>query len=392
MRQACLFPKNYRKENGCTAGSPLEKKMLENNEVSVETGSTKKGMLDDMVLMEIKRGRIISDMTQEAYIGKIIADLDSRTQVWSYVDEKVIAITANKQKSLELMMETRKICSQAPFNEVSGEGEIETLKKELSKIRKKIHEEDAKYEIEKLGGHIENGSCILAENDNGSLKLDLFIDKKRGSRFYQIIEKWDGKEWGSQCKDNCFSTEDITQPPKIDAYLKNRLGDYSMCCSSISKICCIVENNRLLSVDFCKIINGDVLNTEEVFEAFKCYIEKNIGRDEIVAIKTMNDTHVGIGASATKTASKNFDDILQKIAPYNNARSVKSELKRKGLLKCDNTDYQKTIAGVHNTFGDKIYSFKFDDAVLKQIYNMHKKHEDEKAKAVTALTNETKSE
>lgn len=126
MRQACLFPKNYRKENGCTAGSPLEKKMLENNEVSVETGSTKKGMLDDMVLMEIKRGRIISDMTQEAYIGKIIADLDSRTQVWSYVDEKVIAITANKQKSLELMMETRKICSQAPFNEVSGEEEIET--------------------------------------------------------------------------------------------------------------------------------------------------------------------------------------------------------------------------------------------------------------------------
>ena len=259
--------------------------------------------------------------------------------------------------------------------------ETGSTKKELPENRKKTRVEDARKEIEKLGGHIENGSCILAENDDGSLKLDMFIDKKRGSRFYQIIEKWDGREWGSQCKDNCFSTEDITQSSKIDAYLKSRLGDYSMCCSSISKICCIVENNRLLSVDFDKIINGDVLNTEEVFEAFKCYIEKNIGRDEIVVIKTTKEIHVGIGASTTKTASKNFVDILQKIAPYNNARFVKSELKRKGFLKCDNTDYQKTIAGVHNTVGDKIYSFNFDEEFLEKIYNIHKKCKDEKEKA-----------
>lgn len=255
-----------------------------------------------------------------------------------------------------------------------------------------VHIRDAVNEIEKRGGRFEKTRCMIAENEGFTLILEMFIDKYRGTRFYQIIEERDGEEWGSQCKETCFSPRDITKIEKIKDYLQNRLGNYSDRYSAIAEICCIVENNRLLALDFNKVINCDVLNTKEILNAFRNYIERNIGRDGIVAIKTTNDTHVGIGASATKTASKNFDDILQKIAPYNNSRSVKSELKRKGLLKCDNTDYQKTIAGVHNTVGDKIYSFNFDEEFLEKIYNMHKKHEDEKAKAVTALTNETKSE
>lgn len=349
----------------------MEQNKINNETVETQT-TTKVDILAQAVFIRPEVGKLIKGMTQEVYIGKVIEALEGKKQVWAFVLESVIAITSDSSNAPALTTKLKKNWSDVTCERVSGDVAIKTLQKKLLDIAKKWAVKDAIYQIEELGGKFENGGCTLATSDDYKLVLNMFVDKATGSRYYQIIEEKNGKKWANQCNESRFRPKDMRDATRITGYLEERLGDYSKCESAITEICTIIEEKRLIAVDEDNIMNGEILDVEEVFNGFEHYFRNYISTDGIVAVKLRTgEIHVGIGASTSKSASKNFDAILDCIAPANSTRAVKSEMKKAGMLKCDRTDYQKTLSDVSCHIGDKIYSFNFNKEVLEELYSKY---------------------
>ncbi len=349
----------------------MEQKMM-NNGATEAQATTKVDILEEGVFIRPEAGQLMQGMTTDAYIENMINSLSGKKQVWAYVSESMIAVTSDSTKVAEFTTKLKKIWGNACCERVSGDVAIKTLKKQLSSIAKKWAVKDAIFQIEELGGKFEKGGCVLATSDDYKLVVNMFIDKERGSRYYQITEEKNGRKWGNQCKENRFKTKDMSDATKITSFLEERLGDYSESEISINRICTLIEKNRLIAVDEHNIINGEILDIEDVFKGFEHYIRSHISEKGIIAVKLRNgDIHVGIGASENKSASKNFDEVLDSIAPANNSRAVKSEMKKARMLKCDRADYQKTLSEVSCNIGDKIYSFNFNKEVLEELYKLY---------------------
>lgn len=342
-----------------------------NNEATETQATTKADLLAEGVFIRSRAGKLINGITTDAYIEEIKNSLSNKSQVWAYADESVIAITSDSSNVPALNTKLKKIWSDEICERVSGDVEIKTLQKKLSSIAKKWAVKEAIYQIEEFGGKFENGGCTLATSGEYKLVMNMFIDKATGSRYYQIIEEKEGMKWGNQCNESKFRVKDVKDPKKITEFLEGKLGDYSELESTISKICTLIEKHRIIAVDENNIINGEIHDIDYVFSGFENYIRNHISENGIIAVRLRTgEIHVGIGASETKAASKNFDTILDCIAPANSTKAVKSEMKKAGRLKCDRADYQKTLSGVSCKYGDKIYSFNFDKEVLEELYKL----------------------
>ena len=353
-----------------------EIKTMEQNKINngaTETQETAKvDILVRGVFINPTAGKPIDGMTADAYIEEIINQLNDKSQVWAYVNDNLIAITTDSRKCPDFNTKLKQMWSNANCQRFVGVEGLCKLKSKLSTMAKQIRIEEAVYQIEKLGGKFDKGSCILASSGKCKLFLTMFIDKEKGSRYYQITEEMNGKMWGNQCNENRFRPDAIKDASKISGFLVNRLGDYSESESAISKICCLIETFRLILVDEDRIINAEILDITDVFKGFENYIRHHITDEGIIAVKlSTGEIHVGIGASPSKQASKIFDTILDYIAPANSSRAVKSELKREGKLKTDKADYQKTLSDRSCQIGDKIYSFNFDEKVLVELYELY---------------------
>lgn len=349
--------------------------VMEQNKISngaTETQvTTKVDFLAKGVFIKLEVGKMIKGMTSDAYIEEIKNSLNNKSQVWAFVDESVIAITSDSSNAPSLTTKLKKIWSDATCDRVSGDVAIKALQKKLSSIAKKWAVKEAIYQIEEFGGKFENGGCTLATSGKYRLVLNMFIDKATGSRYYQIIEEIEGMKWGNQCNESRFRIKDMKEPKRITEFLEEKLGDYSDYETAITKICTLIETNRLIAVDEENIINGEIHDVEYIFKGFENYLRNHITENGVIAVKLRTgEIHVGIGASETKSASKNFDTILDCIAPANSTRAVKSEMKKAGMFKCDRADYQKTLSDVSCYIGDKIYSFNFDKEVLEELYNL----------------------
>jgi len=343
-----------------------------NNGATETQVTVKRNMLAEGVFMKFATGKLYKGMTADACIEQIKISLTDKTQVWAYADESVIAITSDSSKVPVLTTKLKKIWSDAICERISGDVAIKALQKKLSSIAKKWAVKEAIYQIEELGGKFENGGCTLATSGDYKLVLNMFIDKATGSRYYQIIEEKEGMKWGNQCNESRFRTKDMRNATKITDYLEDRLGNYPNPESAITRICTLIEKYRLIAVDEDNIMNGEILDIEEVFKGFEHYIRNHITEMGIMAVELSNhEIHVGIGASMSKSTSKNFDAILDYIAPANSSRTVKSEMKKAKMLKCDRSDYQKTLSEVHSGISDKIYSFNFEKEVLEELYNKY---------------------
>lgn len=342
-----------------------------NDKVAEAQATTTTDMVAEGVFIRSRAGKLINGITTDAYIEEIKNSLNNKSQVWAYADESVIAITSDSSNVPALNTKLKKIWSDATCERVSGDVAIKALQKKLSSIAKKWAVKEAIYQIEEFGGKFENGGCTLATSGEYKLVMNMFIDKATGSRYYQIIEEKEGMKWGNQCNESKFRVKDVKDPKKITEFLEGKLGDYSECESSITKNCILIEQYRLIAVDENNIINGEIHDVEDVFKGFENYIRNHITENGVIAVKLRTgEIHVGIGASTTKSASKNFDAVLDYIAPANSIRAVKSEMKKAGMLKCDRADYQKTLSDVSCYIGDKIYSFNFDKEVLEELYNL----------------------
>lgn len=352
-----------------------EIKTMEQNKINNGATETQETINVDIlangVFIKPEAGKTIEGMTSDAYIEEIKNSLNNKSQVWAFVDESVIAITSDSSNAPTLNTKLKKIWSDAICKRVSGDVAIKTLQNKLSAIAKKWAVKEAIYQIEELGGKFENGGCTLATSGDYKLILNMFVDKATGSRYYQIIEETEGMKWGNQCNESRFRVSDMKDAKRITGFLEERLGDYSEIEGSITKICTLIEKYRLIAVDENNIINGEIHDIDYVFSGFENYIRNHISENGIIAVRLRTgEIHVGIGASETKAASKNFDTILDCIAPANSTKAVKSEMKKAGRLKCDRADYQKTLSGVSCKYGDKIYSFNFDKEVLEELYKL----------------------
>lgn len=362
--------------NNETTVNEKENKVMNENKVKNGVTETQVAMkvdiLDRGVFIKPTAGKQINGMTADAYIEEIINQLNDKSQVWAYADDNLIAITSDSRKCPDFNTKLKQMRSNANCQRVEGDEELCKLKNKLSAIAKAVRVEEAVYQIEKLGGKFDKGSCILASSGKCKLILTMFIDKEKGSRYYQITEEMNGKIWGNQCNENRFRPDAIKDASKISGFLVNRLGDYSESESAIAKICCLIETFRLILIDEDRIINAEILDIADVFKGFENYIKHHITDEGIIAVKlSTGEIHVGIGASPSKQASKIFDTILDYIAPANSSRAVKSELKREGKLKTDKADYQKTLSDRSCQIGDKIYSFNFDEKVLVELYELY---------------------
>lgn len=328
-------------------------------------------ILANGVFIKPEAGKPIEGMTSDAYIEEIKNSLNNKSQVWAFVDESVIAITSDSSNAPTLNTKLKKIWSDATCERVSGDVVIKTLQNKLSAIAKKWAVKEAIYQIEELGGKFENGGCTLATSGDYKLILNMFVDKATGSRYYQIIEETESLKWGNLCTECRFRVKDMKDAKRITGFLEERLGDYSEIEGSITKICTLIEKYRLIAVDEDNIINGEIHDVDYIFSGFENYIRNHITENGIIAVRLRTgEIHVGIGASETRAASKNFDTILDCIAPANSTRAVKSEMKKAGMFKCDRADYQKTLSDVSCNIGDKIYSFNFDKEVLEELYKL----------------------
>ena len=107
-----------------------EIKTMEQNKMNngaTETQVTeKRDMLTESVFMELEAGKLYKGMTQDACIEQINMEIDGKTQVWAYADERVIAITSDSSKVPALTTKLKKIWSDVTCERVSGARPIQS--------------------------------------------------------------------------------------------------------------------------------------------------------------------------------------------------------------------------------------------------------------------------
>lgn len=243
--------------------------------------------------------------------------------------------------------------------------------------------------IKKLNGRQVSSDtlCVTKDSEGNELLIIAKYDNADGQRKYQIVEVINGERKGVESPKSYFLPSDIDlgKYSKIERYISNLCGNYNPKSNNILQILTEIEEYRLIKPDTSSCINSEVISVERILDKLQQYMLDNPSDKRLVALEIKGEIHVGIVGRNNQTAYNNFRSLINEIAPENNVKTLKSECNCRKILRTDMGDAQKTVgkanAEAYNLHGDKMYSFKFADDVMKQIKENYDKEQERQKNA-----------
>ena len=209
------------------------------------------------------------------------------------------------------------------------------------------------------------------------LCIRALLSKETNRRKYQIYEvNQMGRELGILSSESLFKASVVLSgtSSKIKHFIQDLDGDYEGQLEDISSRMAMIEKKRVLSpeevldIDSCKTV-------EEFWKKLEDWFESHLDDVRVGVVDIKGRTHVALVKRGKTGLNEIFKAVCGEIAPKMKSSLIKGELYRRDLLihDCnpDCKDTQLTVGAMAQyelgIVNDKIISFAFDDAVIRNI-------------------------